>query len=82
VVGTVCAGLPERSETECINALIAADIEAVSRRYQRLKVTEPTQRFAGHDRLSALSPKATNSRFVSTPVWKNSEHFFVGPKSI
>jgi hypothetical protein len=43
------------SETECVNAFVGADIQAVLRRYQRLKVTEPTQCFAGHDRLSGIA---------------------------
>src|SRR5438094_9618088 len=43
------------SETECVNAFVGADIQAVLRRYQRLKVMEPTQCFAGHDRLSGIA---------------------------
>ena len=42
-------------ETERVNAPIGADVEAVLRRYQGLKVTEPTQWFAGHERLPGIA---------------------------
>jgi hypothetical protein len=47
--------LRANSETECVNASISASIQAVLRRYQSLKVTEPTQWFAGHDRLPGIA---------------------------
>jgi hypothetical protein len=44
-------------ETECVNASIGANVQAVLRRYQGLKVTEPTQWFAGHERLPGIAAK-------------------------